>query len=115
LDRRLGGPQSRSGRGGEEKNSQPPPGMGRLKIHARIYLKKPEGKRLIRRSWRKWKDNIIVDLKETGCRMDSTNSEQGPLVVSCEHCNEPSGSVKRGELFDCLIDYQSLKDCVPWN
>jgi hypothetical protein len=24
-DRRLGGPQSRSGRGGEEKNSQPPP------------------------------------------------------------------------------------------
>jgi len=26
LDRRLGGPQSRSGRGGEEKNSQPLPG-----------------------------------------------------------------------------------------
>jgi hypothetical protein len=25
LDRRLGGSQSRSGRGGEEKNSQPPP------------------------------------------------------------------------------------------
>jgi hypothetical protein len=27
LDRRLGGPQSRYGRGGEEKNSQPPPGI----------------------------------------------------------------------------------------
>jgi len=27
LDRRLGGPQSRSGRGGEEKNSPPPPGI----------------------------------------------------------------------------------------
>jgi hypothetical protein len=27
LDRRLGGPQSRSGRGGEEKNSQPTPGI----------------------------------------------------------------------------------------
>jgi hypothetical protein len=27
LDRRLGGPQSRSGRGGEEKNSQPSPGV----------------------------------------------------------------------------------------
>jgi hypothetical protein len=27
LDRGLGGPQSRSGRGGEEKNSQPPPGI----------------------------------------------------------------------------------------
>jgi hypothetical protein len=27
LDRRLGGPQSRSGIGGEEKNPQPPPGI----------------------------------------------------------------------------------------
>jgi hypothetical protein len=27
LDRRLGGPQRRSGRGGEEKNSQPLPGL----------------------------------------------------------------------------------------
>jgi hypothetical protein len=27
LDRRLGGTQSRSGRGSEEKNSQPPPGI----------------------------------------------------------------------------------------
>jgi hypothetical protein len=27
LDRRLGGPQNRSGRGGEEKNFQPPPGI----------------------------------------------------------------------------------------
>jgi hypothetical protein len=27
LDRRLGGPQSRSGRGDEEKNSQPLPGL----------------------------------------------------------------------------------------
>jgi hypothetical protein len=27
LDRRLGGSQTRSGRGGEEKNSQPPPGI----------------------------------------------------------------------------------------
>jgi hypothetical protein len=27
FDRRLAGPQSRSGRVGEEKNSQPPPGI----------------------------------------------------------------------------------------
>jgi hypothetical protein len=27
LDKRLGGSQSLSGRGGEEKNSQPPPGI----------------------------------------------------------------------------------------
>jgi hypothetical protein len=30
LDRRLGGPQSRSGRGGEEKNSNPPPEIEHL-------------------------------------------------------------------------------------
>jgi hypothetical protein len=33
LDRRLSGPQSRSGRGGEEKNSQPPP---RIMPHEKI-------------------------------------------------------------------------------
>jgi hypothetical protein len=27
MDRRLGGPQSRSGHGGEKKNSQPLPGL----------------------------------------------------------------------------------------
>jgi hypothetical protein len=27
LDRKLGSPQNRSGRGGEEKNFQPPPGI----------------------------------------------------------------------------------------
>jgi hypothetical protein len=36
LDRRPGGPQSRSGRGGEEKNSQPQPG-----IEARIPIVQP--------------------------------------------------------------------------
>jgi hypothetical protein len=33
LERRLGGPQIRSGRGGEEKNSQPLPGLEALIIH----------------------------------------------------------------------------------
>jgi hypothetical protein len=46
LDRRLGGPQSRSGRGGEEKNSQPSPGIETLirdytKFHLEeMFLKK---------------------------------------------------------------------------
>jgi hypothetical protein len=34
LDRMLGGPQSRSGRGGEEKNSQPLPGIEPPIIHS---------------------------------------------------------------------------------
>jgi hypothetical protein len=59
LDRRLGGPQSRSGRGREEKNSQPPPGnrtpesrssslylvcMVKLKYTYRLLIGKPERK-----------------------------------------------------------------------
>jgi hypothetical protein len=35
LERRLGGPQSRSGRGGEEKHSQPLP---RIELHNLILL-----------------------------------------------------------------------------
>jgi hypothetical protein len=44
LDRRLGEPQSRSGCGGEEKNSQPLPGLGTPAVHcyttelARLFL-----------------------------------------------------------------------------
>jgi hypothetical protein len=37
LDRRLGGPQNRSARGGEEKNSQPLPGLEPLIIY-QIFL-----------------------------------------------------------------------------
>jgi hypothetical protein len=37
FDRRLGGPQSRSGRGGEEKNSQPPPGISHVKIQCNFF------------------------------------------------------------------------------
>jgi hypothetical protein len=40
LDRRLGGPQSRSGGGGEERNSQPPPGRERMRIKL-YYLVNP--------------------------------------------------------------------------
>jgi hypothetical protein len=41
LDRRLGGPQSRFGRGGEEKNSQPPPGIE----HPRTPIVQPVAQR----------------------------------------------------------------------
>jgi hypothetical protein len=51
LDMRLGGPQSRSGRGGEEKNSQPLPGLEPPVIHpvaqrytTELYMKSKLGK-----------------------------------------------------------------------
>jgi hypothetical protein len=31
------------------------------------------------------------------------------MVGSCENGNEPSGSIKGGEFFDCLNDYWLLK------
>jgi len=44
--------------------------------------------------------------------MDLVSSSAG----SCEHGNEPSGSIKRGELFDQLNECQFLKkDSAPWS
>jgi hypothetical protein len=40
LNRRLGGPQSRSGHGVEEKNSQPPPGSEHIIVVADIMALK---------------------------------------------------------------------------
>jgi len=31
------------------------------------------------------------------CELDSSGSEMGIVVGSCEHCNKPSESVKRRE------------------
>ena len=33
----------------------------------RVLLGKPEGKRLLERSRRRWVDNITMDLQEVGC------------------------------------------------
>jgi hypothetical protein len=37
--------------------------------------------------------------------MDSSGSEQGPVVSSCEHSNETLGSIKGGKFLDWLNDY----------
>jgi hypothetical protein len=38
------------------------------------------------------------------------------VAGSCEHGNEPSGSIKGGEFLDQLSDCQLLKkDSAPWN
>jgi len=38
------------------------------------------------------------------CGLDASGSGQGPVVGSCEHVNEPLGSIKCTE-FDLLSDY----------
>lgn len=44
-----------------------------------------------------------------------------PMVVErsssglCEHSSEPSGSIKDGNFYDEVSNFQLLKDSVPWN
>jgi hypothetical protein len=60
---------------------------------------KPEEKRQLGRPRRKWEDYIKMDRKETGCGLDSSGSEYGPVAGSCEHGNEPAVSIS-GEFID---------------
>jgi hypothetical protein len=39
-----------------------------------------------------------MDLKGVGCGFDSSGSGWGSVASSCEHGNEPSGSIKGGEV-----------------
>jgi hypothetical protein len=51
-----------------------------------------------------------------GCGLESSGSEQGQMIVSCEQRNEPLGSIKGGEFLNLLNDYQLLKkDSAPQN
>jgi hypothetical protein len=48
--------------------------------------------------------------------LDSSSLGEGPVAGSCEHGKELSGSIKGGELFEYLSDYQHLKkDFTPWS
>jgi hypothetical protein len=60
----------------------------------------PEGERLLGRPRCGWNDNIKMDLKETVRRCGLDALVLGPMASSCEHGNEPSGSIKSGEFFD---------------
>jgi len=42
--------------------------MGERRGVYRVLVWKPEGKRPLGRAWRKWEDNIKMDLQEVGCR-----------------------------------------------
>jgi hypothetical protein len=35
-----------------------------------------------------------------GCGLDSSGAGYRPVAGYCEHSNEPSGSIKRGEFLD---------------
>jgi hypothetical protein len=57
---------------------------------------KHEGKSPLGRPGYRWEDNIKMDLREIGFGLDSTGPGSGLVAGSCEHGNEPSGSIKAG-------------------
>jgi hypothetical protein len=63
----------------------------------RILLGKPEGKRPLGTPRRRWEDNIKMDLRDIGwggMNWIDLAQDRGPVEASCEHGNEPSGSIK---------------------
>jgi hypothetical protein len=73
------------------------------KVNAyRILVGKPEGKGPLGRPWRRWVDNIKMDLREIECGiMDWIDLAQDrDLWSSCGHGNEPSSSIKCWEVLE---------------
>jgi hypothetical protein len=68
----------------------------------RILVGKPEGKRQLGRQRRRWVDNIRKNLRDImgWYGQDRSDSGLGPVEGSCEHGNEPSGSIKFWEILE---------------
>jgi hypothetical protein len=50
-----------------------------------------------------------------GCRLDLSGSEKGPMEGSCEHGNEPSGSMKYWAFLEWVSNCWLLKeDSAPY-
>jgi hypothetical protein len=59
--------------------------MGEKRNKYKILVRKPEGKRPLRRESQRWKDKIRTGLRETkmgGCGLYSSGSGQGPVAGS---------------------------------
>jgi hypothetical protein len=82
--------------------------MGETKNAYRILVGKPEGKRPLGRRRRRWVDNVKMD-RMGWYGLDRTGSEEGPVECSCEHGDEPSGSIKCWEVHEWLQNLQLLK------
>ena len=77
-------------------------------IAYKVLVGKPERKRPLGRQGRIWEDSIKMELQEVerGHGLDWSGSGQGQVAGSCECCNEPPGSTKRGEFREDLLGSQ---------
>ena len=76
--------------------------MGEGRGVYRVLVEKPEGRRPLGRPWRRWEDNIKMDLQEVCCGAINwielaQDRHRWRAVVNAD--NEPSGSIKCGELW----------------
>jgi hypothetical protein len=62
--------------------------MGEEKKVYKLLAEKPKGRRPLGRPRSKWEDEIIMDVREPGWEV-----VEGLVVGSCEHGDEPLGSV----------------------
>jgi hypothetical protein len=69
----------------------------------RILVGNPEGKRPLGRPRHRWEDNIRMDVREIGWSgvdwIDLAHLKR-PVESSCEHGDEPSGSIKCWEILE---------------
>jgi hypothetical protein len=68
----------------------------------RVLVGKPEGKSLLLRPRRRWKDSIRIDLRKwvVGYGLDRAGSEYGQVAGTCYCGNGLSGSIKCDEFLD---------------
>jgi hypothetical protein len=82
--------------------------MGKKRKACRLLVGKPEGKRLLGRSKRRWIDNIKMDRQDIGwggvdwiCLAQDTYPE---VEICCELGNEPSGYIKCWETTEWMYN-----------
>jgi hypothetical protein len=76
--------------------------MGEGRGVYRVLVGKPEGKRPLGTPRRRLEDNIKMDLKETrvnGANWIQVAQDRVQLVGFCEHGNEPSGFIRKRDIF----------------
>jgi hypothetical protein len=86
--------------------------MGEKRNSYRILVGKPEGRRPLGRQRRRWVDNIKMDLGQTewdGVDWVDLAQEYGSVMGSCEHGDEPSGSIKCWQVLEWLYNWRLLK------
>jgi hypothetical protein len=76
----------------------------------RILVGNPEVKRPLGRPRHRWVDNSKIDLREDGMVwIGFMWLRMGTSEVSCEHNNEPSGSIRCWEVLEWLHNWRLLK------